>query len=555
MVSLLLNNPLVLLFTVAAIGYVLGRIRIRKAGLGSAAFLFAGLAAGYLRPDLKLPEIIYLLGQAVFMYTIGLSSGSSFFPSLKRGGVRANLLVVLIIGSDALLLAGAQKLLNLTPAVAVGLFAGTNTSTSALAGVLDFIRIHYAKGHLSADAIANLLAEPVIGYSIAYPMGVVGLILSVLIIERLFGVDYQAEARTMVDQPGAGAELHCQTILVTNPNAVGIPLIQLSSKNQFRVIFGRLIRVDRQTIPDVETSFLPGDRITICATKDEIQRVTDLLGKTANPAAETDGGLREYYRVFVSNPRVVGLKVGQLDLPHLLDAVVLRVRRGDLEFLPRSETVLEYGDRVRILTRPENKKAVAEFFGDSYRALGEIDVLTFAVGIAAGLILGLVPIPLPGGFAFNLGVAGGPLIAGLILGHLERSGPLVWNIPYGANRTLRQLGLVLFMTGIGITSGHAFSGGLEQRDVLTIFATGAFLTAISALAILVLGYKLLRIPINTLVGILAGAHTQPAILGFLQERTRNEMPTVGYASVVPLALILKIVLAQLLFTVLAGVPQ
>lgn len=555
MLSLLLNNPLVLLFTVAAIGYVLGRIRIRKAGLGSAAFLFAGLAAGYLHPDLKLPEIIYLLGQAVFMYTIGLSSGSSFFPSLKRGGVRANILVVSIIGLDALLLAGAQKLLNLTPAVAAGLFAGTYTSTSALAGVLDFIRIHYAKGHLSADAITNLLAEPVIGYSIAYPMGVVGLILSVLIIERFFGVDYQAEARSMVDQPGAGADLHCQTILVTNPDAIGIPVTQLSSENQFRVIFGRLVRENRQTIPEMETSLLPGDRITICGTKDEIRRVTDFLGETASHMPDIDGGLREYYRVFVSNPRVVGLKVGQLDLPRLLDAVVLRLRRGDLEFLPGPETVLEYGDRVRILTRSENKKAVAEFFGDSYRALGEIDVLTFAVGIAAGLILGLIPLTLPGGFVFKLGVAGGPLIAGLILGHLERSGPLVWNIPYGANRTLRQLGLVLFMTGVGITSGHAFSEALDPRVVAAIFVVGAILTAVSALAILVFGYRLLRIPINTLVGILAGAHTQPAILGFLQERTRNEMPTVGYASVVPMALILKIVLAQLLFTVLAGIPQ
>lgn len=555
MISLLLNNPLVLLFAVAAAGFVLGRIRIRKAGLGSAAFLFAGLAAGYLHPDLKLPEVLYLLGQAIFMYTIGLSSGSSFFPSIKRGGVRANLLVVMIIGLDALLLAGVQKLLNLTPAVAVGLFAGTNTSTSALAGVLDFIRTHYAKGHFSDDAMANLMAEPVIGYSIAYPMGVIGLIISVLIIERFFRVDYQVEAKTMVDQPEAGFDLHCQTILVTNPDATGIPLTQLGNENQFRAIFGRLTREDRQTIPDMETSLLPGDRITICGTKDEIRRVTDFLGETANQAPDIDGGLREYYRVFVSNPRVVGLKVGQLDLPHLLDAVVLRVRRGDLEFLPRSETVLEYGDRVRILTRPENKKAVAEFFGDSYRALGEIDVLTFAVGIAAGLIFGLVPIPLPGGFEFKLGVAGGPLIAGLILGHLERSGPLVWNIPYGANRTLRQLGLVLFMTGIGISSGHAFSEGLEQRAMVAIFVAGTVLTAISALAILAVGYKLLRIPVNTLVGILAGAHTQPAILGFLQERTRNEMPTVGYASVVPMALILKIVLAQLLFAVLAGVPQ
>jgi putative transport protein len=187
--------------------------------------------------------------------------------------------------------------------------------------------------------------------------------------------------------------------------------------------------------------------------------------------------------------------------------------------------------------------------------LSEIDILTFALGLAAGLLIGTIPIPLPGGFIFKLGAAGGPLIVALILGKLERTGPFVWNIPYSANLTLRQLGLVLFLAGIGTRSGNAFWQALGQDSVLTIVIVGAFITFGSAFAILWVGYKLLGIPMNLLVGILTGAHTQPAILGFAQEQTRNELPNIGYASVLPTALIAKVIFAQLILAILAAVAK
>lgn len=553
MIKLLSENPLLLLFVVAAIGYPVGQITLRGVSLGVAAVLFAGLAIGSLHPALKLPEIVYLLGQAIFIYTIGLSSGAAFFSSFRRKGVRDNLFVLAILSVDALLVAAAQKFFALQPAVAAGMFAGSVTNTSALAGVLEFIKNHFAKGHFADAELANLLAEPVFGYSLTYPMGVLGLVFAIVIVQRLWRVDYTEEARSLRDANISTRKLHCRTIRVTRPESGAKTLGELSAEHNFQVVFGRLSRRQEQTIADEATRLQPGDLITICGTREEIGRVVEFFGEAIEPEPEANGGLRDYYRVFVSNPQVVGHKLSDLNLPHLLGATVIRVRRGDVEFLPQPHTVLEYGDRVRVLARTENRQSVAAFFGDSYRAVSEVDILTFALGLTAGLLLGMIPIPLPGGFMFKLGVAGGPLIVALVLGKLERTGSLVWNIPYSANLTLRQIGLVLFLAGIGTRSGYAFVQALGQGKVLTILLVGAFVTFLSALAILWIGYKFLQIPMNLLIGMLAGAHTQPAVLGFAQEQTCNELPNIGYASVLPTALIAKVVFAQLLLAILASV--
>ena len=194
--------------------------------------------------------------------------------------------------------------------------------------------------------------------------------------------------------------------------------------------------------------------------------------------------------------------------------------------------------------------AVGAFFGDSYRALSEIDILTFSLGIALGLLLGTVPIPLPGGVTFRLGLAGGPLIVALILGALGRTGPLVWGLPYSANLTLRQIGLILFLAGIGTRAGYAFLSTFTQGGGLTIFAAGAAVTCITALATLWVGHRLLKIPMSLLIGMLSGLQTQPSVLGYALEQTGNDLPNIGYATVYPIATISKIIFAQLLLTLL-----
>ena len=231
-------------------------------------------------------------------------------------------------------------------------------------------------------------------------------------------------------------------------------------------------------------------------------------------------------------------------------AFVTRVRRGDQELLAHGSTTLQLGDRVRVVARPDQMHEVSTFFGDSYRALSEIDILTFMLGLALGLLLGMVAAPLARWRSIRLGFAGGPLVVALILGARERTGPLVWTLPYSANLTLRQLGLILFLAGIGTRSGYAFVATLRAGGGLPIVLAGTLLSVGIALLLLWIGYRLLRLPMGVVIGMLAGLQTQPAVLGFALEQADNEAPNIGYAAVYPIALIGKIILAQLLLTVL-----
>jgi putative transport protein len=200
----------------------------------------------------------------------------------------------------------------------------------------------------------------------------------------------------------------------------------------------------------------------------------------------------------------------------------------------------------------ERIKDVSAFFGDSMKALSEIDVGVFALGVALGVLLGMVPLPLPGAMSFKLGLAGGPLIAGLVLGALGRSGPVVWHMPYNANLTLRQFGLILFLAGVGTRSGGAFVDTLASGGGLRLFAAGLVLTVVVASVALLVGHKLLKVPMGLMIGIVSGLHTQPAILAFSSERAENELPNVGYATVYPMATVTKIVAAQMIVACLPG---
>ncbi|MCA9962390.1 MAG: transporter, partial [Anaerolineales bacterium] len=213
-------------------------------------------------------------------------------------------------------------------------------------------------------------------------------------------------------------------------------------------------------------------------------------------------------------------------------------------------TMLELGDRVRVVSRRKDLSEVSHLFGDSYKALSELNLLSFGLGLTLGLLLGLVPIPLPGGVVFKLGFAGGPLIVALVLGAIGRTGPLVWNLPYSANLTLRQVGLILLLAGIGIRSGYTFFTTFAQSGGISIFLAGTIITCVTAFVTLWIGYKVLKIPYGMLIGMLSALQTQPAVLGFALEQSENELPNIGYALVFPIATIVKILFAQLLLTLL-----
>jgi putative transport protein len=545
MIQLLLDNPLLLLFIVSALGYVLGKIKIRGGSLGVAAVLFVGLAFGALHPDLKLPEIVYLLGLVLFVYTVGLSSGPGFFASFRRKGWRDNLLVVGVLIFAVLLAIAAHNFLHLEPAQTAGVFAGSLTNTPALASVLD-----YVKTHASQPELDHLLAEPVIAYSLTYPMGVVGMILAIYFLQRLWKTNYANEAANLRELGATHVKLQNRTVRVTRPEATREPIHELVSKHQWEVIFGRMKRNGQLSLAIGETYFQIGDLVSVVGTREDLDRVTALLGEASDERLELDRSQLDFRRIFVSNRKLAGQRLRDLDLPQQYGAIVTRVRRGDIEFLPHGDTVLELGDRIRVLTRRDRMDTVSAFFGDSYRAVSEIDVLTFGLGLALGLLIGLVPIPFPGGVVIKLGLAGGPLLAAMILGTLGRTGPLVWSLSYSANLTLRQVGLILFLAGVGTRAGYAFVTTFTEGSGIWIFIAGAMITCAVALTTLWIGHRLLKIPMSLLIGMLAGLQTQPAVLGFALEQTGNELPNIGYATVYPIATISKIIFAQLLLTIL-----
>uniref|UniRef100_A0A832I822 Transporter n=1 Tax=Eiseniibacteriota bacterium TaxID=2212470 RepID=A0A832I822_UNCEI len=528
-VEFLAPQPLILLFLVLALGFALGRVRVRGFAFGVAAVLFVGLAFGALDPRLQVPEVVQRLGLVLFVYTVGLSTGPGFVAALRRGGVRdaAFAAVTLALGAGVALLAHAA--FGFGPALTAGLYCGALTNTPALAAVTERLR--------AAGAAESLAAEPVVAYAISYPMGVLAALVALVVARRtLFrGVP-----------PARREPLEVVVLRVTRPEACALPLGALARAAGWRARFGRVLRAGRVDVVRPREPLRPGDVVSAVAPASEVAALVEALGERCAERIDLDRRTLDHRRVFVSNPAVVEQRIRDLVGLDRLGARITRVRRGDADVLPAGDTVLQPGDRVRVLAPRERMDEVTRFFGDSYRALAEVDVLTFGLGAALGLALGLVPLPLPGGGAFQLGLAGGPLVVGLALGALGRSGPVVWVMPYNAGLTLRQIGLVLFLAGVGTRSGWVFARTFGEAGGLALFGAGAALTFAVAMLTLWAGHAILRVPPGVLAGMLSGVFTQPAVLAFAKEGSDDDGVDVGYVTVYPVTTVAKILFAQAL---------
>jgi len=519
-IDLLSANPLLLLFLIAAIGHPLGRLTIKGFSLGIAAVLFTGLAFGALSPALKTPALLSEFGLVVFVYAVGVSSGPAFFGAMKRGGLRDNATVLGALVLGAALVYAAASALRLKGTYAAGLLAGALTNTPALAGALE---------RLKASGVSEAVqAEPVVAYSIAYPMGVIAMLAAITALKRRW--------RIPDAQPPEPVSHH--SVLVRDPR----PLLALPQG--VRIGRHQHGETERLSVPD--TPIVAGDTVSLIGPERLLVAVIPFIGDDLGEVLELSREHLDMRRMFVSNQRVTGTPLGNLRLPATFGATVTRVRRGDVDHLADDRTVLELGDRVRVVAPRESMGLLTTLFGDSYHRLSEIDAMTFSAGIALGLFLGLVPVPLGGGQTFHLGLAGGPLVVGLILGAVGRTGPLHWQLPYGASLTLRQIGLILFLAGVGSRSGYAFFRAVATPLGLSLFVVGTVVTTVVAVVFLWFTHKVQRVPFAQAVGLLAGLQTQPAVLAFATETMKSEEPNLRYATVYPIATIAKLVLVQLL---------
>jgi putative transport protein len=540
-----LSNPLLLLFAVIAVGYPLGRVKIGGFSLGVAAVLFAGLGAGALNPAFKLPELISQLGLVLFVYTVGLANGTTFVHSFRRRGLRDAGFAAAVLAAAAALVFALSRAVGLDGPTAAGVFAGSLTNTPALAAVLESL----AHGSGSTPSLA---AEPVVAYSVAYPFGVIGTLVGIVAFQRLLRIDYAKEAVRVHTGTAAAPRLRSRTIEVTR--AEGCEVVrELIRERGWHVVFGRMRRGGSLALIDGSERLALGDLVTVVGLPAELDAVEAALGRASAERLQLDRVEMDSRYVFVSSSAAAGVPLRELGLPDRFGALVTRVRRGDVELVPTSDTVLELGDHVRVLARRHDLDAVSRFFGDSHRALSEIDVLTFSIGLGIGLLVGMLPIPLPGGMTIRLGLAGGPLVVALILGARRRTAGMVWTLPHNANLTLRQLGLIFFLAGVGTRAGGAFFETVRQAQGLGLLAAGALVTSSVAVVTLGIGYRRLGLPMGVLTGLLAGVQTQPAVLAFAQEQSRDDLPGVGYASVYPVAMVVKIVLAQVLLATIGRV--
>ena len=545
-IDLLATNPLLLLFLIAAISYPLGRIKIKGTSLGVASVLFVAIAVSAIDPRLVLPDVIFNLGAVLFVYTLGLSGGPSFFASFRSKGLRDAAFVTVMLIFAAGLAVVAYVLLDLSPELTAGLYAGSLTNTPALAAVVE-----YVKTNTLIDVRDTMMAQPVVGYSVAYPMGVIAVIGSMLVLKRLWKIDLTGEAKSLESLGGTSQTLINRTLRVTRADPIRESLQELARQRGWDVQYGRLKHDGKVSLATDDAVPVPGDLLSLVGPPEDLDAVTAYLGEESAEHLDLDRSQFDYRRIFVSNPKIVGQTLRDLNLPQQFGAIATRVRRGDIEMLAHDDTVLELGDRVRVTARREDMDTISRFFGDSYRALSEIDILTFALGISLGLLLGLIPFPLPGGLTFKLGFAGGPLVVALILGALGRTGPLIWSLPYSANLTLRQFGLVLFLAGVGTKAGYPFVKTFAEGDGVPLFIAGVAITTLTAVTTLWIGHRLLKMPMSLLMGLVAGLHTQSAVLGFATEQTQNDLPNLRYASAFALAGIVKIILAQLLVALLS----
>ncbi len=527
MLEFLQTQPLLTLFLVCGLGYLLGQIRVGGFSLGVAAVLFVGLAFGALSPGAKLPEILYQLGLVLFVYTLALSSGPGFVQALGKQGLRDNLMVLSVLAFAGVLTYLLARALGLSAPLAAGLFAGSLTNTPALAGVLET---------LGGAPGAEL---PTVAYSVAYPMGVIGMLLGIFTLERVWKVNYPQEA----EKAGSSSEglIHRDIRLERDLEPVAF-----LKAGHLAVVPTRARHAGQLALVGPQTRLERGDLLSLVGTPLEVARASASLGETLPDTLELGRSELDFRRITVSSRQVAGRTLEVLALPQRFGVIVTRLGRGDVDLLPGRGTVLELGDRVRVVGPPDKLLEVADFLGNSTQAVSEVNVLSFALGLALGLALGAVPFPIPGGGTFKLGLAGGPLVVGLFLGFLHRTGRIVWTLPHGAGLTLRQLGLLLFLAGIGTRAGEAFGQTAFTPLGLQLFLGGLVVTALTALSTLFIGARVLKIPFPLLTGTLAGLQTQPAVLAFARERAGSELPAVGYATVYPLAMLVKIVLAQVL---------
>ncbi len=529
-----------------AAGLALGRISLAGARLGIGGVLFAGIAAGHaagatgVRFDAHVLEFAREFGLILFVYAIGVQVGPGFFASLRRAGLLLNALAAAIVALGVLTALAIHALAGIEAPALVGLMSGAVTNTPGLGAATQ------ALADMGAGEAA--LAEPGLAYAVAYPFGVLGILLTMMTIRAVLRIDLAAEARDWDAASNApGAALPSMNIALRNGNFGGRPIEDVPGLVDGALVVSRLLRDGVLTLPNRRAVMQVGDVLHVVGPRERLEEMRLILGDQAPPQLTTTAGTAlAWERLAVTAPAVLRKRLAQLALHETHGVRLSRVNRSGAELVARGDLALQYGDIVTVVGPKAGLDAVRRMLGGQ-DGLREVDFTAVFIGIALGVLLGSVPIPAPGLPApLKLGLAGGPLVAAILLARLGRLGPLVWFMPPAANHALRDLGIVLFLAVVGLRAGDRFVETLLVGDGLQWLAMGA---AITLAPLLIVGFAariLLGVNHLVLCGLLAGSMTDPPALAFANGLGASPAPALSYATVYPLVMCLRILAPQIL---------
>lgn len=544
-------RTVILLAVAGAVGTALGKLKVRGVGLGVAGVLFAGLALGHfkLAPDHHVLEFIREFGLILFVYTLGLQIGPGFFASLRARGLVLNGFAAAIVLSGAaiaaaLILGGAVNL----PAGA-GLLSGATTNTPSLAAAGEALR--------QVGAAPDATAIQGLAYAVAYPFGILGIILAMLTVRTLFRVDVAAEvwAAEQALKPSVPPPTG-RNFEVRNTNLAGRRISAIPGLAGSGVVISRFSRGGVVAVARPETELALGDVLHAVGPEDGLDALRVVVGAETGVDLKALPGNVVNRRLLVSQGAVLGKALGEISVLAQHGVIVTRVTRQGLEFTPNAGFRIQFGDLLMVVGEAPGIEEVAKLVGNSPKALEHPHPIPFFIGIALGVIVGSIPLLIPGlPAAVKLGLAGGPLVVAILLSRLANTGPLVWHLPPSANLALREIGITLFLAAVGIKSGEKFVGILLEGEGVLWLGYGALVTAVPLLLIGILARAWKKVNYAELCGLLAGSMTDPPALAFAQQSTQSDAPAVAYAAVYPFVMLLRVFSAQLLVFLLWRAAQ
>jgi putative transport protein len=544
-------HAIAVLSLVCVAGMAVGSLKVRGVGLGTAGVLFAGILTGYFgKPvDHATLEFVKEFGLILFVFTIGLQLGPGFLAALRQQGLALNALAATVVVLGALTAPTLGWLLGIDPAAVLGLLSGATTNTPSLGAAQQTLT--------TLPGISPDRQElPALAYAVTYPVAIAGIIGTLLALKALFRIDPFKEAEAFAAEQRRGAEpLERRTLVVENPNLEGVKVEAIPGRQETGVTVSRIRRAGEAEVQLAAgcTAVKNGDYIVAVGTRAMLDRFQQIVGRRSDEDLLQAPGNVTSLRVVVTNKRALGKTVRELGLDQLLGVIVTRMTRADLEMSAAQDLPLRFGDVLQVVGNQDSIQKAAAFLGNSLRELNETHFIPLFIGIALGIALGTMPIAVPGlPQPLRLGLAGGALLVALVQGRLGRIGRLVWHMPANVNLAFREFGITLFLAAVGLMAGPKFfSTVFSPVGALWLFA-GLFVTVPPLLVVGVFARAVLKLNFMAISGLLAGSMTDPPALAFASNISRSDAPTVSYATVYPLTMVLRILSAQVLVLLLCG---